>query len=73
MGKIDLTGKVAVVTGASQGLGEALAQRLDKEGCKVAVCDINIDGANAVASKLSDAMAIAVDVTKISVRGDCAE
>lgn len=64
MGKIDLTGKVAVVTGASQGLGEALALRLDKEGCKVAVCDINFDGAQAVASKLKDAIALQVDVTK---------
>ena len=64
MSTINLQGKVAVVTGASQGLGEALAMRLDKEGCKVAVCDINIDGAKAVAAKLSDAMALAVDVTK---------
>ena len=64
MSTINLQGKVAVVTGASQGLGEALALRLDKEGCKVAVCDINYDGAQAVASKLQDAMAIAVDVTK---------
>ncbi len=64
MSLIDLKGKVAVVTGASQGLGEALAIRLDKEGCKVAVCDINIEGAKAVAAKLSDAIAISVDVTK---------
>ena len=34
MGELNLKGKVAVVTGASQGLGEALAIRLDKEGCK---------------------------------------
>ena len=64
MSLIDLKGKVAVVTGASQGLGEALALRLDKEGCKVAVCDINFEGAQAVANKLSDAIALAVDVTK---------
>ncbi len=64
MSSINLQGKVAVVTGASQGLGEALALRLDKEGCKVAVCDINFDGAQAVANKLSDAIALAVDVTK---------
>ena len=64
MSSINLKGKVAVVTGASQGLGEALAIRLDNEGCKVAVCDINFDGAQAVASKLKDAMALAVDVTK---------
>lgn len=64
MGKIDLNGKVAVVTGASQGLGEALALRLDKEGCKVAVCDINIEGAQKVADQLKDAIALQVDVTK---------
>ncbi|MCQ2387055.1 MAG: sorbitol-6-phosphate dehydrogenase [Clostridia bacterium] len=63
MGELNLKGKVAVVTGASQGLGEALAIRLDKEGCKVAVCDFNIEGAKAVASKLKDAIAIPVDVT----------
>lgn len=64
MSLINLEGKVAVVTGASQGLGEALAIRLDNEGCKVAVCDINIEGAKAVASKLKNGIAIAVDVTK---------
>jgi sorbitol-6-phosphate 2-dehydrogenase len=64
MSAINLQGKVAVVTGASQGLGEALAKRLDSEGCFVAVCDINYEGAKAVAEKLKNAIAIAVDVTK---------
>lgn len=68
MGNINLQGKVAVVTGASQGLGEALALRLDAEGCKVAVLDVNIEGATSVASKLKDAIAIKVDVTKFE---DC--
>lgn len=63
MSMIDLNGKVAVVTGASQGLGEALAKRLDAEGCKVAVCDFNIEGAKAVAAQLKEAIAIPVDVT----------
>ncbi|NLF35704.1 MAG: SDR family NAD(P)-dependent oxidoreductase, partial [Clostridiaceae bacterium] len=36
-----LKNKVAVITGAAQGLGEALAQRLDKEGCSVVVADLN--------------------------------
>ncbi|MBR1983219.1 MAG: sorbitol-6-phosphate dehydrogenase [Clostridia bacterium] len=63
MSLIDLKNKVAVVTGASQGLGEALAKRLDAEGCKVAVCDINYEGAQKVASSLKDAIALAVDVT----------
>lgn len=64
MSIINLKGKVAVVTGASQGLGEALAKRLDEEGCKVAVCDINYEGAKSVASSLKEGMALAVDVTK---------
>lgn len=64
MSVINLEGKVAVVTGASQGLGEALAIRLDKEGCKVAVCDLNYEGAKQVASKLKNGIAIPVDVTK---------
>ena len=64
MSNINLKGKVAVVTGASQGLGEALAIRLSDEGCKVAVCDINLAGAEAVAARCKDAVALAVDVTK---------
>ncbi len=68
MGQISLHGKVAIITGAAQGLGEALAQRLDKEGCKVAVCDLNYEGAKTVASKLKDSIAISLDVTKYS---DC--
>ena len=34
---MDLSGKVAVVTGASKGLGKAVAELLSKEGCKVVV------------------------------------
>lgn len=58
-----LQGQTAVVTGAGQGLGEAIARRLDKEGCKVVVADINFENVKKVAESLSDAMAIKVDVT----------
>jgi sorbitol-6-phosphate 2-dehydrogenase len=68
MNTINLQGKVAIVTGAAQGLGEAIAIRLDQEGCKVAVCDLNFDAAVKVASKLTDAIAIGLDVTKYT---DC--
>lgn len=58
-----LQGKVAIVTGAGQGLGEALAQRLDKEGCKIVVADINYENAKRVAAELANAIAVQVDVT----------
>lgn len=58
-----LEGKVAIVTGAGQGLGEALVQRLDREGCKVVVADINFEGAKKVADSLKEAIAVKVDVT----------
>jgi len=55
--------KVAVITGAAQGLGEALAKRLDKEGCKVVIGDINIEKAQQVANSLENGYAIKTDVT----------
>ena len=58
-----LSGQVAIVTGAAQGLGAALATRLAEEGCKVVVADINLGGAEEVASRLPDAVAAKVDVT----------
>jgi sorbitol-6-phosphate 2-dehydrogenase len=61
-GKLD--GQVAIVTGAAQGLGAALAQRLAKEGCKVVVADMNLEKAQEVAAALPDAMAVHVDVSK---------
>lgn len=58
-----LESRVAIVTGGGQGLGEALAKRLDNEGCKIVVADINYDNAKKVASGLKEAIAVKVDVT----------
>lgn len=58
-----LKGQVAIVTGGGQGLGEALAQRLDREGCKVVIADINLESARKVAGSLKEAIAVQVDVT----------
>ena len=58
-----LKDQVAIITGGAQGLGEALAHRLDAEGCKVVVADINLDSAKKVAASLSDAIAVKVDVS----------
>ncbi len=58
-----LRDKVAVITGAAQGLGQALAIRLSEEGAKVVVGDVNLEGAQETASKLNGGLAAAVDVT----------
>jgi len=42
-------GRVAVVSGAAQGMGRAVAERLGQEGALVVAADINGDGANATA------------------------
>jgi 3-oxoacyl-[acyl-carrier protein] reductase len=47
-----LAGKVALITGAGQGIGEAYAQRFAAEGATVVVADINVEKGAAVASAL---------------------
>ncbi|NLL43742.1 MAG: sorbitol-6-phosphate dehydrogenase [Firmicutes bacterium] len=59
-----LDGQTAIVTGAAQGLGAALAERLAREGCKVVVADMNFAKAQEVAAALPEAIAIQVDVSK---------
>ena len=63
-----LVGKVALVTGAAQGLGEALAERLAREGAEVCVADINLEGAREAAERIAErtggrAIAVEMDVT----------
>ena len=64
-----LTGKVAIVTGAAQGIGRAIASRLADEGAKVALADIQFDTAEQAASEIradgAAAIAVALDVTKL--------
>ncbi len=56
--------KIALVTGAAQGLGEAASRMLVKEGAMVALTDINFEGVQSVADSLGDAaIAIKHDVT----------
>ncbi|HYW03364.1 MAG TPA: 3-oxoacyl-ACP reductase FabG [Gammaproteobacteria bacterium] len=45
-------GKTAVVTGAAQGLGEAISRRLAAEGASVALLDLNLDAARKVAEDI---------------------
>jgi meso-butanediol dehydrogenase / (S,S)-butanediol dehydrogenase / diacetyl reductase len=59
-------GKVALVTGGGQGIGQAIAERLHADGFKVAIADLNTEAAGKVADKLGGkdggASAMHVDV-----------
>jgi 3-oxoacyl-[acyl-carrier protein] reductase len=58
-----IRGKVALVTGAGGGIGEAYARGLAAAGARVVVADINKDGAERVAREIgADALAVDVDV-----------
>lgn len=61
MGRLE--GKVAIVTGAARGIGEATARLMAREGASVVVADINRAEAERVASELEGAVAADVDVT----------
>jgi len=64
----DLTGKVALITGGCQGLGEMMSRTLADAGCKVAITSRDISKAREFATKLaeetgSETLGVSVDVT----------
>jgi 3-oxoacyl-[acyl-carrier protein] reductase len=60
--------RIAIVTGAAQGIGESIALEFAAEGARVAIADINFEGAQRVAALAEAnggaAMAVDVDVTQ---------
>ncbi|TAM71050.1 MAG: SDR family oxidoreductase [Microbacteriaceae bacterium] len=58
----DSAQRVAIVTGAAQGIGAAIARELAKHGHRVVVADLNLEGAQKVATEI-DGHAIRVDVS----------
>jgi len=53
MNKLDLTGKVSVVTGASSGIGAAIALTFAQHGSDVAIIDINEEKGSKIAAEMS--------------------
>lgn len=59
---MNVSGKVAIVSGGGSGLGAATARLLAEQGAKVAVIDLNLSAAEAVASEI-DGLAVSGNVT----------
>src|SRR3954453_14676883 len=57
-----LEGRTALVTGGAGGIGAATARRLAAEGARVAVGDLDVDAARAIAAEI-DGLATELDVT----------
>ena len=66
---VQIKGWVAIVTGGASGIGRETALRLSREGAKVAIVDINLDGANKVADEISaaggESLALKTDITNL--------
>ena len=60
---------VAIVTGGASGIGRETALRLTREGAKVAIVDINLDGANKVAEEIKaiggEPLVLKTDITNL--------
>jgi 2-dehydro-3-deoxy-D-gluconate 5-dehydrogenase len=60
---MNLSGKVAIVTGGAVGIGYAIAARLSEAGAKVLIADNNEEAAKAAESKIQNSIACTVDVS----------
>ena len=66
-----LQGKVAIVTGAASGMGKQIALLYAKEGAKVVVSDLNLDGANETVEEIKAAGGEAIAIkTNVAVEED---
>ena len=64
--QLNLSGKTALGTGSSRGIGLAIAEALSGEGCMVALNSRNLEELANVAARLPGAIAVAGDVTELT-------
>jgi 3-oxoacyl-[acyl-carrier protein] reductase len=62
--QLDLSGKIALVTGSSKGIGWAIAQALHAEGCRVALNARNAADLSAATAQLAGSIGVVGDVTQ---------
>lgn len=63
---LDLTGKIALITGSSKGIGRAIAETLHAEGCRIALNGRNAGDLELAVSQLHGAIGLVGDVTQAS-------
>lgn len=61
---MEITGKVAIVTGASSGIGLATAKLLSSKGARLALVARSEDKLESLAQELGDSIAVAADISK---------
>src|SRR5947207_43238 len=75
--QFSLAGKTALLTGGAGGIGRAVAMGLCNAGARVALCDVNLDGAKKVEAELRgkglQATAFKVDLTNVPSINECVE
>lgn len=77
MGAFDFTGKVAVVTGAARGIGQAITLKLAEGGADVAICDLQAEWLEETKAKVEamgrKALPLAVDVSNADQVNACVD
>jgi 3-oxoacyl-[acyl-carrier protein] reductase len=66
--RVDLAGKTALVTGASRGIGEAIARRLGETGAHVLCAARSAERVNQLAAEIGNATGVELDIAAPDVR-----